>query len=116
MSELISVSDRIYTKLEMNNPGGSHKYRAARRIVEHAVSNGDIIPGVTTVIEKTGGSFGFGLLAACHKYQVAVELAVGLSFSQTKRDLLECFGARLIGKEMLMAGATPQGCGHAPPG
>jgi cysteine synthase len=47
-------------------------------------------PGVTTVIEKTGGSFGFGLLAACHKYQVAVELAVGLGFSQTKRDLLEC--------------------------
>lgn len=35
-------------------------------------------------------------------------LAVGLSFSQTKRDLLECFGARLIGKEMLMAGATPK--------
>lgn len=63
---------------------------------------------MTTVIEKTGGSFGFGLLAACHKYQVAVELAVGLSFSQTKRDLLECFGARLIGKEMLMAGATPK--------
>lgn len=108
MSELISVSDRIYTKLEMNNPGGSHKYRAARRIIEHAVRKGDIIPGVTTVIEKTGGSFGFGLLAACHKYQVAVELAVGLSFSQTKRDLLECFGARLIGKEMLMAGATPK--------
>lgn len=52
MSELISVSDRIYTKLEMNNPGGSHKYRAARRIVEHAVRKGEIIPGVTTVIEK----------------------------------------------------------------
>ena len=64
MSELISVSDRIYTKLEMNNPGGSHKYRAARQIVEHAVRRGDIIPGVTTVIEKTGGSFGFGATTA----------------------------------------------------
>ena len=29
--------------------------RAARRIIEHAVRKGDIIPGVTTVIEKTGG-------------------------------------------------------------
>jgi len=83
MSELINVSERIYTKLEMNNPGGSHKYRAARRIVEHAVRNGDIIPGVTTVIEKTGGSFGFGLLAACQAYQVAVELAVSARPSGT---------------------------------
>lgn len=45
MSELISVSDRIYTKLEMNNPGGSHKYRAARRIIEHAVRRVTSFPG-----------------------------------------------------------------------
>jgi len=45
MSELINVSERIYTKLEMNNPGGSHKYRAARRIVEHACAMATSSPG-----------------------------------------------------------------------
>ena len=108
MSRLIRCDERLYTKLEMNNPGGSHKFRAASHIVDQAVAAGEIVPGVTTVIEKTGGNFGFGLLAACHRYDVAVELAVGLGFSQTKRDLLECFGARLIGKEMLREGATPK--------
>ncbi|MDZ5603932.1 pyridoxal-phosphate dependent enzyme [Pseudomonas sp. RP23018S] len=108
MSKLIRTAERILTKLEMHNPGGSHKYRAAKHIIDCAVRNGDIIPGETTVIEKTGGNFGFGLIAACHRHNIAVELAVGLSFSQTKRDLLECFGATLIGKDMLLAGATPK--------
>lgn len=106
MSRLVRSADRIFTKLEMNNPGGSHKYRAANFIIEAAVRKGDIIPGVTTVIEKTGGNFGFGLVTACHKYRVAVELAVGLGFSQTKRDLLKCFGATLIGQDMLAAGVS----------
>lgn len=108
MSRLIRCDERLFTKLEMNNPGGSHKYRAASHIVEQAVAAGEIVPGVTTVIEKTGGNFGFGLIAACHKYNVPVELAVGLGFSLAKRDLLECFGARLIGKHMLHEGATPK--------
>lgn len=108
MSKLIRTGDRILTKLEMNNPGGSHKYRAANFIIEAALHSGKIIPGVTTVIEKTGGNFGFGLVAACHKHKISVELAIGLGFSKTKRDLLECFGAKLIGKEMLVAGASPR--------
>lgn len=108
MSRLIRTSGNLLTKLEMNNPGGSHKYRAARHIIDCAVRNGDIVPGQTTVIEKTGGNFGFGLIAACHQYDIPVELAVGLGFSQTKRDLLECFGATLIGKDMLLAGASPK--------
>lgn len=112
MSRLIQCEERLFTKLELNNPGGSHKYRAASYIVEQAVATGKIVPGVTTVIEKTGGNFGFGLIAACNKYDVSVELAVGLGFSQAKRDLLECFGARLIGKHMLHEGATPKEVVH----
>ncbi|AIR90444.1 pyridoxal-phosphate dependent enzyme [Pseudomonas cremoricolorata] len=108
MSKLIRTRERLLTKLELHNPGGSHKYRAARHIIDSAVRNGDIVPGQTTVIEKTGGNFGFGLIAACHRYDIAVELAVGLGFSKTKRDLLECFGATLIGKDMLLEGASPK--------
>lgn len=108
MSHLVQCASQIFVKTELDNPGCSHKYRAAKFIVDQAVACGDIIPGVTTVIEKTGGNFGFGLLMACQAHGVGVELAIGLSFSQRKRNLLEFLGARLIGKEMLAAGMTPK--------
>jgi cysteine synthase len=107
-SPLLEVYPGLLAKFECNNPGGSHKVRAARHIVQHAVANGDIIPGVTTVIEKTGGNFGFGLTVACAEINVPVELAVGLSFSPIKRRCLEMFGAKLIGIDMLQRGALPR--------
>ncbi len=108
MSHLVQCASQIFVKTELDNPGCSHKYRAAKFIVDQAVTSGDIIPGETTVIEKTGGNFGFGLLMACQAHDVGVELAIGLTFSQRKRSLLEFLGARLIGKEMLVAGMTPK--------
>ena len=108
MSRLIRCDPQFSIKLELDNPGGSHKYRAASHIVAHAIEAGEIIPGHTTVIEKTGGNFGFGLLAACQKRNVDVALAIGLGFSQYKRDLLEGLGAELIGKAQLRDGATPR--------
>lgn len=108
MNTIIKVIDRLFTKLEINNLGSSHKYRAACLIIEDALRKGSIIPGVTTVIEKTGGNFGFGLIAACHPYGIPVELVVGLGFSQAKRDLLECVGAQLIGKHLLLSGVSPK--------
>lgn len=108
MSQLSKFNDRLFTKLELNCLSGSHKYRAADYIIRRAIQRGDVVPGQTTVIEKTGGNFGFGLLTACNQHNVHVDLAVGLSFSKTKRDLLECFGARLIGKDMLKNGLSPR--------
>ncbi len=108
MSRLTKCDDRLLVKLELNNLGGSHKFRAANHIVRCAIERGDIVPGKTTVIEKTGGNFGFGLLAACYQHNVQVDLAIGLSFSPLKRKLLESFGARLIGKDMLKEGMTPK--------
>ncbi|WP_122581625.1 pyridoxal-phosphate dependent enzyme, partial [Pseudomonas viridiflava] len=86
MSALVNSGDRIFTKMEMNNPGGSHKFRAADFIIQTALRRGEILPGVTTVIEKTGANFGFGLIAACHKHGIPIELAVGLSFSESMRN------------------------------
>lgn len=92
----------------MNIPGSSHKARAARYILDRALAEGKIIPGQTTVIEKTGGNFGFGLALACADLHIPVELAVGLSFSAVKRRCLELFGASLIGIDALKQGSTPR--------
>lgn len=105
---LLELAPGLLIKFECNNPGGSHKVRAARHIVRCAIRDGDIIPGRTTVIEKTGGNFGFGLTVACAESGVPVELAVGLGFSPIKRRLLGECGAKLIGIDMLTAGASPR--------
>lgn len=105
---LLRLSNNIFAKLEAFNAGGSHKIRAAKRIVQRAVQEGQIIPHKTTVIEKTGGNFGVGLIHACNDYNLDIELAVGLSFSLKRRKFLEALGAKLIGQDMLEAGATPK--------
>src|SRR4051812_38119981 len=105
---LREIEPGLLVKFELDNAGASHKMRAARYIVRCAVEAGDVVPGRTTVIEKTGGNFGFGLLLACADIGVPVELAVGLSFSPLKRRFLEVSGATLIGIDKLRAGATPR--------
>lgn len=107
LTDLIGLDDNILIKMELNNISGSHKYRAANYIVENAISEG-LIDANTTVIEKTGGNFGFGLLAACLKRNIPVELAIGLSFSKEKKEKLKNLGANLIGEEMLNNGKTPK--------
>jgi cysteine synthase len=108
ITPLVEIESGLLIKFEMNNPGASHKVRAARHIVRNAIQNGKIIPGESTVIEKTGGNFGIGLALACQETGVPVELAVGLSFSPLKRRYLQSLGATLIGVDYLKQGASPR--------
>jgi cysteine synthase len=107
-TDLIELFPGVLAKFECNNPGGSHKARAARRIVHRAIEDGLVVPGQTTLIEKTGGNFGFGLALEAARHGLAVDLAVGLSFSPVKRMWLERHGARLIGVDRLKDGASPR--------
>lgn len=108
ITPMIKVTDNIFAKVEAFNVSGSHKVRAARFIIKKAIQNGRIIPKKTTIIEKTGGNFGFGLIYACNEFNLDIELAIGLSFSKKKRLYLEKLGAKLIGKKMLESGKTPK--------
>ena len=105
---LVQFDNSIFVKMELFHYGGSHKTRAAQRIIDDAILSGDIVPGKTTVIEKTGGNFGFGLINACKKHCIDIDLAVGLSFSSKKRALLGALGATLIGIDQLEKGWSPK--------
>ena len=100
------LSPGLVMKFELENLAGSHKWRAAKLIIERAMQRGDIVPGKTTVLEKTGGNFGFALALACRKYNVPVEVVVGLSFSAKKRQLLKTFGATSVALDKLEAGMS----------
>lgn len=108
ITPIIQITENIFAKCEAFNESGSHKIRAARFIIERAIEQGRITPQKTTIIEKTGGNFGFGLVRVCNEFNLDIELAIGLSFSKKKRLFLEALGAKLIGEEMLKANKTPK--------
>lgn len=100
---------RVFTKLEMFNRAGSHKARAAQWVVRQAIEAGHLIPGgPRRILEKSGGNFGIGLAYEARKFDIGVDLVVGLSFSRVKMALCEEFGARLVGRDMLLRGAQPK--------
>lgn len=105
---LVEVVPGVLSKLECMNPGGSHKTRAARYIVRSAIAAGKVRPGITTIIEKTGGNFGLGLALECQRHGVELELAVGPNFSMVKKRALQKMGAQLIGQGMMEKGASPR--------
>ena len=51
---------RILAKLELQNPGGSKKDRAALRIITEARESGQLLPG-QPIVEMTSGNMGAGL-------------------------------------------------------
>lgn len=109
ITPLVQIEENIYVKYEFLNESGSHKVRAAEHIISNAIQHGKIILGETTIIEKTGGNFGFGLIHACQKFNLDIELAIGLSYSKKKRNYLQTLGAKLIGEKMMEdEGKTPK--------
>lgn len=106
---LRAARENLLVKMEAFNPGGSHKARPARHIVDRAVREGAIAPsGRRRILEKTGGNLGIGLAIAAGRLDIGVDLVIGLGFSPLKRALCVAYGARLVGIERLKAGLTPK--------
>lgn len=109
VTPLISPRRNLRVKLEHLGPGGSHKSRAARYIIERAITDGELTPGGSRrIIEKSGGNFGVGLAFEAAKHDIGVDLVIGLSFSPLKKSLCEEFGARLVGVNRLHEGIQPK--------
>lgn len=85
----------ILAKLELLNPGGSHKDRIAVAMVEEAERLGLLMPG-GTIIEATAGNTGVGLamIAAVRGYRCV--FAVPDKMSTEKVALLKAYGAEVV--------------------
>ncbi|MGI6647866.1 MAG: cysteine synthase A [Bacillota bacterium] len=86
----------IYAKLEMFNPSGSAKARAALGMIEDAEQKGIIRPGETTIIEPTSGNQGIGLamVGAVKGYRVIVVMPD--TMSKERQDLVKAYGAEVV--------------------
>jgi cysteine synthase A len=85
----------VYLKLEMNNPSGSVKDRAAFSMIIQAEKDGHLQPG-STIIEPTSGNTGIGLAmnAAARGYRAI--LVMPDTMSQERINLLKAYGAEVV--------------------
>ena len=90
-----SVEARLVAKVEMMNPSGSVKARAALAMVEEAERCGLLRPG-GTIIEPTSGNTGIGLamVAAVKGYRLI--LTMPDTMSMERRKLLAAYGAEVV--------------------
>ncbi|MFD1336251.1 cysteine synthase A [Oceanobacillus iheyensis] len=85
----------IYVKLEMFNPSGSVKDRAASHMIRVAEEQGLIKQGAT-IIEPTSGNTGIGLaMAASAKGYKAIMIMPDNS-TMERRNILKAYGAEVV--------------------
>lgn len=85
----------LAAKVEMTNPSGSVKARAALAMIEEAEQRGVLKPG-GTIIEPTSGNTGIGLamVAAVKGYHTI--LTMPDTMSMERRKLLAAYGAEVV--------------------
>ena len=99
-------SSEVWVKLEVMNPGGSVKDRAALGIVLDAERRGVLKPG-GTICEATAGNTGVGLALIGVQRGYRVVLFVPEGFAEEKCILMRGLGAEVVRtpEDELMAGA-----------
>ncbi len=107
MQRVVDEGDgEVWAKLEVMNPGGSVKDRAAMGIVLDAERRGVLKPG-DTICEATAGNTGVGLALIGIQRGYKVKLFVPEGFAEEKCILMRAFGADVerTPESEMMAGA-----------
>lgn len=86
---------QVYLKLELANPGGSVKDRAALRMMRSALEDGRLGRG-QTLIDSTSGNTGvaYALLGAA--LGVPVRLVMPSNVTRPRKDVSRAFGAEIV--------------------
>jgi N-(2-amino-2-carboxyethyl)-L-glutamate synthase len=85
----------VYAKLELLNPMGSSKDRAAASMVLSAIRDGAVIAGKTTVIESTSGNTGVALGSVCKFFHLPLICVVDTRITPQHANLMRAFGAKI---------------------
>ena len=85
----------LLLKLELFNPMGSVKDRAALYMIEEAEKSG-LLKNGATIIEPTSGNTGIGIAAVAVPKGYRVILTMPETMSKERRDLLSSLGAQLV--------------------
>ncbi|MEL6535052.1 MAG: 2,3-diaminopropionate biosynthesis protein SbnA [Bacteroidota bacterium] len=86
---------QVFAKLEMNNPTGSVKDRAASHILSTLLAQGTIDKD-TTIIESTSGNFGVALSAFCKYHGLRFIAVVDPHITLINEMLIAANGAEIV--------------------
>jgi cysteine synthase B len=90
-----SSSNKVFVKLEGNNPAGSVKDRAALSMIRRAEERGTIRPG-DTLVEATSGNTGIALSMAAALKGYKMIIVMPENASMERRGVMHAYGARLV--------------------
>ena len=85
----------VFAKLELFNPAGSTKDRAAKSIIDEAEKSGVLTEG-GTVIEATSGNTGIGLAAICASRGYKLIIVMPDNMSRERQLLMSAYGAEIV--------------------
>ena len=90
-----ALQARLLLKLEMFNPAGSAKDRAAKAMLDDAEARG-LLTQNTVIIEPTSGNTGIALasVAAARGYRIMIVMPETMSIE--RRQLVKAYGAELV--------------------
>jgi cysteine synthase A len=85
----------VFAKAEFLNPGGSIKDRVARYILNKAIEDGRLKPGMT-VIEATSGNTGIGLCLVGVRLGFRVICVMPDNVSEERRRIIQALGGEVL--------------------
>jgi len=85
----------ILLKCEQQNPGGSIKDRAALQLVNDAIDNGQLTPGMT-IVEGTAGNTGIGLALVAKAYGFNMLAVMPRGQAKEKEQMIALYNAQLL--------------------
>lgn len=91
----LELKGRVLVKLELFNPGGSIKDRAAYQMIKDALDQG-LINQNSTLIEATSGNTGIGIALICASLKMKCIFTMPSSMSIERIKLLKQYGAKIV--------------------
>jgi cysteine synthase A len=88
-------SGNVFAKAEFLNPGGSIKDRVAKHIIELALNEGRLRPGMT-IIEATSGNTGIGLALGGRQRGYRVVCVMPENVSEERKKIIRAFGGEAL--------------------
>ena len=98
---LVTLSDRttgrvqVFAKAEWFNPSGSVKDRPAWGIIQHALHQGKILPGMH-LLDSTSGNMGIAYATFGSALGIPITLTLPSNASPERVKIMEALGAKLI--------------------
>jgi N-(2-amino-2-carboxyethyl)-L-glutamate synthase len=86
---------RIFAKVERANPGGSIKDRSALSMLLGMIRSGELIPGLSTVVESSSGNLAIGIAQICRYFNIRFVCVIDPKTTKHNISILEAFGAEI---------------------